>query len=140
MPTNIKIIHARDFVTARPGGILDLEASEKLLADIASASTSLDSFQVLLDTRRALAVLSTGDLWRLAQKLTQGHVSALHKTAVLCPSERFDHARFFSAICAEGRGLNIRAFLSYEDAMEWLINDDHVSTMTGIAGRNAAAG
>ncbi|MGZ5126937.1 MAG: hypothetical protein ACXWC1_29540 [Burkholderiales bacterium] len=140
MPTNIKIIHARDFVTARPGGILDLEASEKLLADIASASTSLDGFQVLLDTRRALAVLSTFDLWRLAQKLTQDHMSALQKTAVLCPQERFDHASFFSAICAEGRGLNIRAFLSYEDAMEWLIKDDDHPSTKSSEGRDAVAG
>jgi hypothetical protein len=39
---------------------------------------------------------------------------------VLCPLERFDHSRFF-ALCAENRGFDVRAFVSYEDAMEWLI-------------------
>jgi hypothetical protein len=68
-------------------------------------------------------VLTTRDLWDLAEKLTEGEMSRVHKTAVLCPHERFDHARFF-AMCAERRGFNIRAFLSYEDAMEWLIADD----------------
>ena len=122
MPTNVKIIHARDFIMARPGGVLDPVASEKLLDDIVGSTNSLDSFQVLLDTRRSLAVLTTIDLWRLAEKLTAGVTSQVHKTAVLCPHERFDHARFF-AMCAERRGVNIRAFLAYEDAMEWLIAD-----------------
>jgi len=39
---------------------------------------------------------------------------------VLCPLEKFDHSRFF-ALCAENRGFSIRAFTSYEEAMEWLI-------------------
>jgi hypothetical protein len=126
VPTNIKIIQARDFISARPGGVLDLHASEKLLEDIVSSSTSLDQFHVLLDTRRTLASLSTTDLWCLSQKLMHADAAAMHKTAVLCPHERFDHARFF-AMCAEHRGLNIRAFLAYEDAMQWLIGDDHAA-------------
>ena len=129
MPTNVRIIHARDFITARPGGVLDLHASENLLDQITSSSTFLDNCQVLLDTRRALAVLNTTDLWCLAQRLTRGRISAVHKTAVLCPYERFDHARFF-AMCAEGRGLNIHAFLSYEDAMQWLIDDVRAAEST----------
>ena len=44
------------------------------------------------------------------------------RTAILCPIERFDHARFF-ALCAEHRGFNIQAFTSYEEAMEWLLSD-----------------
>jgi hypothetical protein len=42
---------------------------------------------------------------------------------VLCPLEKFDNARFF-ALCAENRGVNVHAFTSYEDAMEWLIAED----------------
>ena len=125
MPTNVKIIQARDFISARPGGVLDLHASETLLDSIVTSSTSLEQFQVLLDTRRTLTSLSTTDLWYLSQKLTHADVAGMHKTAVLCPHERFDHAQFF-AMCAEHRGLNIRAFLAYEDAMEWLIHDDHL--------------
>ena len=39
--TNVKIIDAREFVRATPGGVLDLEASEKLLLEIAEASRDL---------------------------------------------------------------------------------------------------
>jgi hypothetical protein len=122
MPTNVKVIEARDFISARPGGVLDLHASESLLHTIMQSASALDSFQVLLDTRRALGVLSTTDLWYLSQKLAQDGTWGAHKTAVLVPHDRFDHAQFFT-MCAEGRGLNVRAFLAYEDAMEWLLDD-----------------
>jgi hypothetical protein len=41
------------------------------------------------------------------------------KTAVLCPMERFDRARFF-ALLADSRGFDIEAFTSYEEAITWL--------------------
>ena len=49
--------------------------------------------------------LSATDLWTLAERLVRF---------------RFDHARFFT-LRAENHGFNIRAFSSYEGAMEWLI-------------------
>lgn len=43
------------------------------------------------------------------------------KTAVLCPAARFDNAAFFE-LCAHNRGLSVKAFTSFEDAMDWLDN------------------
>ena len=123
MPTNVKIIDAREFVRATPGGLLDYEASEKLLLEIAEASRDVEDLDVLLDTRNAMAVLSTMDLWALAQKAAMHGAKTLCKTAVLCPAERFDHAQFFG-MCGQQHGLNIRAFIDYEHAMEWLISGD----------------
>src|SRR5687767_2173244 len=65
MPTNVKIIHARDFIRATPGGVLDLKASERLLLDVAEASGRLPDVDLLLDTRNTMTVLSTADLWAL---------------------------------------------------------------------------
>jgi len=124
MPTNVKIIHARDFIRATPGGVLDLQASEALLLDIVEASGQIADVDVLLDTRRTMTVLSTSDLWGLAQKVAIAGAKSVRRTAVLCPAERFDHARFFS-MCGERHGLDIRAFLDYEHAMEWLVAGDH---------------
>ena len=36
MPTNIRIIHAHDFLKATPEGTLDVESSKKLLVEIAA--------------------------------------------------------------------------------------------------------
>jgi hypothetical protein len=122
MPTNVRVIRAQDFIRAAPGGVLDLAASEKLLADIVLAAGSLDDYQVLLDTRNAIAVLETSDLYYLAERVAEHAGKLNHMTAVLCPLERFNHARFFT-LCTQRRGLNIRPFATYEQAMEWLIEN-----------------
>jgi len=120
MPTNVKIIHASDFIRARPEGAAQLEDAEQLLKDIIAAGTGLEDYEVLVDTRRVTGSLSATDLWTLAEKLAKFRENFAHRTAILCPLEKFDHSRFF-ALCAENRGFNIRAFTSYEEALEWLI-------------------
>jgi hypothetical protein len=120
MPTNVRVIHATDFIRAKPEGPAYLEDAEKLLHDIVKAGEGLDDFEVLVDTRSVSGALSATDLWRVAERLTEFRNSFAHKTAILTPLQKFDHARFF-ALCAENRGFNVRAFTSYEEAMEWLI-------------------
>jgi hypothetical protein len=121
MPANVKVIHARDFIRATPEGHVYLDKAEQLLRTIAEAGSGLDDFEVLVDTRRVTGALTATDLWRLAEKLVGYRHSFAHKTAILCPIEKFDNSAFF-ALCAENRGFNIRAFTSYEDAMEWLLS------------------
>lgn len=120
MPCSIRIIHAHDFIKATPEGTLDLENSKKLLIEIASDSSTLGDYEILLDTRKAQSEMSASDLWSLAAELTSFRKALSRKTAVLCPLERFDHAAFF-ALCAQNRGFRVRAFTSFEEAMEWLI-------------------
>jgi hypothetical protein len=120
MPTNVRIVHAGEFIRATPSGVLDLVASEQLLADLTRTSKRLPDAHVLLDTRNAMTTLNTSDLWTLAEKAANDVERTRRRTAVLCPAERFDHARFF-AMCAERHSLNIRAFVDYEHAIEWLI-------------------
>ena len=120
MPTNVKVIQAKDFVRATPQGHADIEKAERLLKDIATAGAGIDDFNVLVDTRRSSGGLTANELWSLAHKLAQYRHAFGRKTAILCPAERFDHSRFF-ALCAENRGFDMRAFVSYEEAMEWLI-------------------
>lgn len=92
MARNVRIVNCRDFVCAKPDGLLNLEQSEQLLRDVVKASDPLEAFDILVDTRDANSV---------------------------CPDERFDHAAFF-ALCAENKGLDMQAFTSYEEAMKWL--------------------
>jgi hypothetical protein len=119
MPRSIRILHARDFICAKPDGVIDLEESEQVLREVVGASKSLEDFDILVDTRDASSTLSAGDLWYLAERLARYPKTFAGKTAILCPNERFDHARFF-ALCAENKDIDMRAFTSYEDAMKWL--------------------
>jgi len=122
MPTKLQVIHARDFVRATPEGQLDLETSKTALANIVSISAALTDYHVLLDTRKSNVVMSVTDLWYLAEALSTLGGAFNTKTAVLCPTERFDSAEFF-ALCAQNRGLRVQAFRSFEDAIEWFIAD-----------------
>ena len=63
--------------------------------------------------------MSVTDLWYLAAELSNLHKAFQRKTAVLCPSERFDQAAFF-ALCAKNRGFQVGAFTTFDDAIEWL--------------------
>ena len=123
MPTNIRIVHAHDFIQVTPEGKLDLERSKKLLLEIALASAPLVDYDVVLDTRKAQSEMSVTDLWDLAAELSVNFRKAFSRplrTAVLCPVERFDHAGFF-ALCAQNRGFQVGAFTSFADAYEWLL-------------------
>jgi DNA-binding transcriptional LysR family regulator len=120
VPKNVKVIQAKEFVRGTPEGRVYLDQAEQLLKDIAGAGAGLEGFHVLVDTRRVTAGLSATELWRLASLLAQFRRSDGRRIAILCPAERFDHSVFF-ALCAENRGLNVRAFMGYEDAMEWLL-------------------
>ena len=119
MATSIRIIHARDFIKATPDGLLDLEKSKILLAEIASASAPLGDYEIILDTRKAQIDMSVTDLWYLAAELSNLRKAFQRKTAVLCPSERFDQAAFF-ALCAQNRGFQVGAFVTLDEAIEWL--------------------
>jgi hypothetical protein len=122
MATNIRIISARDFVKATPEGQFDFEESKEFLISVASVASALNDHQILIDTRKTDCELSPGELWHLASELDVRRGAFLGRTAVLCPAERFDQAGFF-ALCAHNRGFRVKAFASFEEAIEWLMSD-----------------
>jgi hypothetical protein len=124
MPTNVRVIHPSDFLRARADGRVDLEMGKGLLQQVASAAEPLGAYEVLIDIRDAVGRLTPDELHELAGSLIQFRHTFLHKTAVLCPRDRFDDARFFSLLAASYGFRNIRAFIAYEDAMEWLLSPD----------------
>jgi hypothetical protein len=122
MPTNIRIIHANDFIKATPEGQFNLEKAKETLLEIASASSPSFNYQVILDVRKTRSELSITDLWYLAAELSNLRKAFSRKTAVLCPLEGSKYAEFF-ALCAQNRGFRINAFTSFEAALEWLIEE-----------------
>ena len=123
MPANIRIIHAHDFIKADPEGKLDLKESKKLLMEVAKVAAPLLDYDIVLDTRKTQSEMSVTDLWYLAAEISDDFRKAFSrslKTAVLCPTDRFDHAAFF-ALCAQNRGFQVGAFTSPAEAYEWLM-------------------
>ena len=122
MASNIRVIHAREFIKAAPDGHLDVERAKAALLELATEAGPANSFEVLLDTRYTVSNLSVADLWNIAAELGRLRSTFSRRTAVLCPLDRFDRAAFM-AYCAREQGLNIRAFTSFEDAIEWLFSE-----------------
>jgi hypothetical protein len=123
MPTNIKLIQAHEFLKAVPDGRLDFEKAKELLLEIASASGNPHDYDIIIDTRKAKSELTITNLWYLAVEVANLRKAFSRKTAWLCPTERFDYVGFF-ALCAQNRGFRIKAFISFEAAMEWLIGEE----------------
>jgi uncharacterized protein YfkK (UPF0435 family) len=120
MPINLKIIHVHEFLKVSADGQLDLEGSKELLLEIASASSAhLADHEIIIDIRKMQSKFSTTDLWYLAAELGNLRKNFSRKTALVCLREDFDSAGFF-ALCAQNRGLQVMAFTSYEEAIEWL--------------------
>ena len=120
MATDIRLIHPSDFVRATTDGELDFETSKRALIEIASAASHLVDFEILLDTRKAESRMSVTDLWYLVGELSKLGEAFRRKTAVLCPVEQFDNAAFFE-LCAQNQGFRIKAFTSFEAAIDWLV-------------------
>jgi hypothetical protein len=122
MPTNIRIIHGHEFIKATPEGLLDFEKTKKVLKALALASEHLADHEVILDTRKSHAVMSLSDLHKLVTELSEFPNGFARKTAILCPAVQSEGAEL-AALCAQNRGFNVRAFTSFEDAIEWLSAD-----------------
>jgi hypothetical protein len=123
MPAHIRIIQATEFLKVTTHGTLDLKESERVLLQLAAIHPSSPDFEAILDNRHIRSLLSVQDLCYFAAELSKIRILAGRKTAVLCPRERFDYAKF-PALCAENRGLQLQAFTSFEEAIVWLTARD----------------
>ena len=108
------------YVKATPEGKFDFDKSKRLLAEMAAMPASLLDYQIILDVRDVKSVMSVADQWYLAEQLFDYRETLTRKMAVLCPYEQIDNKKFF-ALCARNRGFMVRAFTSFEEAVEWLI-------------------
>jgi hypothetical protein len=123
MQANIKVLHPADFLRAQAVGEADVAMGERLLSQIAEAAAELDEFEVLIDMRDVTGLLAAADVELLANTMVKHRETFRHKTALLCPRERFENLRFFAHLTARQGLHRVKSFLTYEDAMEWLMSD-----------------
>ena len=126
MPYHVTIIHAHEFIQATAEGMLDYEGTRRQLLQLASIAGSYPDSGVLIDTRKAHSTLSVTNLWYLVAEFRQQLSAMGRKIAVLCPGDRFDQVKFLE-LCSQNRGLNVLAFTSFEEAVDWLFATSEVS-------------
>lgn len=115
----IRIIHAHEFLVAKEDGQVDVQQSLRFLHEVMDALDRTGAFDLLIDTRSATSSLTAAELWYLADSAAQHPRLRACKVCILCPQERFDFASFY-ALCAGRNGMEIQAFVSYEEAVTWL--------------------
>ena len=127
MTLKLHVIHAREFEKLTPSGEFDFDSTRNLLIEAVSVDTKASELEILLDFRQARADLTTTDIWYLAAELDKNRALFKEKIAVLIrPDGNFDNAKFFE-LCATNRGLDVGAFMSYEDAIGWRFPSIEVS-------------
>jgi hypothetical protein len=122
MPHHISIIHTDDFLKLSPDGTLDFDGAIRILDETSSVLNSQDYYSIIVDTRNAHSTLSFGDLFHLSAELFKHGMTFRRRTAILCPRERLSDGQFFATLCIN-RGLEVRVFVAYEEAMNWLSNN-----------------
>lgn len=128
MALKLHVIHAKDFVKMTPRGEFDFDSTRDLMIKAISVESKASELEILFDFRKACAELTTTDIWYLAEALDKNRALFHEKIAILIgPNQNFDNAKFFE-LCATNRGLEVRAFTSYEEAINWLFPSSEVSS------------
>jgi len=120
MPVNVKVINTKDFIKTTATGVLDFAASKQAILDIASQIKQPGEYEVLVDTRGAEVVLSMVDLYELGEALANHPSLRRSKIGILTPKGEVDNAGFLETV-ASNRGVRIKEFTDFEQAITWLV-------------------
>ncbi len=124
MQINYKIIHAKDFIRAKPTGELDLEQSKIGLGQIVKMVNCTDDYELLLDVREAYGNMDHNDMWEIVLELEKHRSAFRNKIAVLARDDEQFNKAVFLEMCANISGFKISAFVDFEQATNWLRSSD----------------
>jgi hypothetical protein len=126
MKTQNKSFPLKHLMVVTADGTLDLAASKAALKSLAADPNFDSRCEVLLDIRGVECALSVTDIFAIAEHMASPHpaLPTGKKIAVLVDGHwagntPLDHAQFLE-LCADNRGLNVRAFEDYQKADDWL--------------------
>jgi hypothetical protein len=123
MPIELQIIRAQEFIRVGAHGHFDLEASQAVLKQLATACRKRGIHQALLDVRAlqpgAKPVFSPKDLVALVETFDQVGFKREDRVAVLYGSDPHHRASLFS-FAATVHGWQVQAFKDFERAVFWL--------------------
>jgi len=65
--------------------------------------------------------ISEIDTFKVAENASH-YIPELRKLALVCNKKFTNNAEFFETV-SSNRGLNVRTFCNYQEAVDWLLND-----------------
>jgi hypothetical protein len=117
MVPEVTLAEAPTFVRATVKGKPDLEGALQAMRLIAEGAAP--AVNLLIDIRPAPAFLNLVQVAEIVAEFDRLRLGSGRKVAVLTEEERFDNAQFF-AVSRRGRGEDVQAFTSFEEAFDWL--------------------
>jgi hypothetical protein len=126
MKTQIQIFEFKHLIVMTAHGTVDLSASKAALKSLVADPGFDASPEVLIDLRDTDCDISVTDVFELVKHMALSipALSQNHRIAVLVKRHApanlvFNYAQFLE-LCADNRGLNIRAYGDYNHAIDWL--------------------
>lgn len=124
MSYDMRVIPISEFLRTDVAGVIDLEASRKVLRELLGICSHNNIYHILIDGRDASSRASAVDVWTLANDLGSLGMGTEHRIAILNrPKDDFDRGAFLE-LCATNRGYQLRAFRDFENAFTWLTSDE----------------
>jgi hypothetical protein len=123
---NLHVIRTADFVKLDAHGNPDLPESRRALERLAKACIDRGTNAALLDVREVYSTLKLVDVYSLVSAFHTMGFRREHRLAILHRYSASERAEFF-AMCASERGWHVRAFDTYEEALEWFGTEIPVS-------------
>ena len=124
MQVNYNIIHAKDFIKAKPSGQTDLEQSKKALGQLADMVRCGGDYEILMDVRDSYGNLTHDEVWELVLELGRHRSAFRNKIAILSREEEQFNRAVFAELCANSMGFTVAAFTDFEKAMNWILSSD----------------
>jgi hypothetical protein len=130
---NIRLIRGRQFLRGDQHGTLDLERSREALCQLLTEGTEgagaePGAHDLLFDVRDADIDMALKDVWILLKDLDECNPGFDGRLALLDNWDKtFDRMQFFEA-SSERIGVEAKAFLEFEEAVEWLWESRTIST------------
>ena len=114
------ILIISDYLSVMVKGTLTQADFRKITDEIFELSMEKDVRKVIIDVTETAGTFSDADKIEFAKYASEILKNNIHKYAYVYPHELLNYS---SQFVAKGRGLNVRAYYSVEDALEWIEKD-----------------
>ena len=128
MPHNMRVIQAKELMRTNVKGDGDLATSKRIIREIAALQLPKEC-DLLLDIRDAVAKHSVADVYEaVAEMVKHREAFSGRKFAIVDADDEFFYRNVkLAEICAQNRGIDLRGFTDYEEALRWLNTETPVT-------------
>ena len=111
------ILEIADYLSVKVTGPLSISDFEVITDEILTICRDKDVHKVVIDVIDSAGTFSDSDKIEFAKYASEILKDDVVKYAYVYPHELLNYS---SQFVAQGRGLNVRAYFSLEDALKWL--------------------